>query len=432
MKKLKVVVIGAGSTYTPELINGFIVRKDELDLGDLYLMDIDREKMAIVSQLVIRMLDAANMDTNVVLTEDLDEAIRDADYVVAQIRVGMLDARILDEKIPLKYDLLGQETTGAGGFMNAMRTIPEIMKIAEKVKQLAPNAWFINFSNPSGLVAEAVLSRIDINMLGLCNGPINMLKEAKGLLPAGTKSFDYDFVGLNHLCWITSVYADGKEILSELLHGGLKLKGLSNVPQVDYDEVLFRAVPGLPISYLNYYYFRDKQIEKCKQAQKTRGEVCKDIEKELLLLYKNPELKTAPEELSKRGGALYSEAAVSIISAIENDKNEIHIVDVRNNGSYSFMDDNDIVETKCIVNKNGAKPIKLDNFNNEYIVGLMKAVKAYEKLAASAALKGSYEDALAALMVHPLIGDYDRAKAVLDDMLEANRKYLPQFFQKET
>lgn len=431
MKKLKVAVIGAGSTYTPELINGFITRKNELDLSNLYLMDIDRRKMEIVSQLVIRMLDAAGMDTKVVLTESVDEAVCDADYVVAQIRVGLLDARILDEKIPLKYGLLGQETTGAGGFMNAMRTIPVIMDIAEKVKTLAPNAWLINFSNPSGLVAEAVLSQMDVKMLGLCNGPINMINEAKKLIPADVKEFDYDFVGLNHLCWITSVYADGREILKDLLHSGLKLKGLSNVPQAEYDEELFRAVTGLPISYLNYFYFRDKQVEKCKDAEKTRGEVCKDIEAELLRLYQNPELDKCPEELGKRGGALYSEAAVSVINAIENDKNEIHIVDVRNNGAYSFMDRNDIVETKCLINKNGATPVKLENLNNEYIIGMMQAVKAYEKLAAKAAIHGSYDDALASLMVHPLIGDYYKAKAVLDDMLEANRQYLPQFFPKE-
>ena len=431
MKKLKVAIIGAGSTYTPELINGFITRKSELDLGSVYLMDINKRKMEIVSQLVIRMLNAAGMNTKVVLTESLDEAVCDADYVVAQIRVGQLEARILDEKIPLKYDLLGQETTGAGGFMNAMRTIPAIMEIAKRVKALAPDAWLINFSNPSGLVAEAVLSQLDIKMLGLCNGPINMLSDAKNYVPVDTKDFDYDFVGLNHLCWITSIYADGKEIMKDLLHSGMVIKGLSNVPQADYDEELLGAVPGLPISYLNYYYFRDKQIEKCKKASKTRGEVCKDIEEELLELYQNTELNKCPEELSKRGGALYSEAAVSIINAIENDKNEIHVVDVKNNGSYSFMDDNDVVETKCIINKNGATPIKLENFSNEYIIGMMQAVKAYEKLAAKAAIHGSYNDALAALIVHPLIGDYHKAKAVLDEMLEANKQYLPQFYLKE-
>jgi len=431
MKKLKVAIIGAGSTYTPELINGFITRKNELDLSNVYLMDINRNKMEIVSQLVIRMLNAAGMNTKVVLTEDLDEAVCDADYVVAQIRVGQLDARILDEKIPLKYDLLGQETTGAGGFMNAMRTIPAIMNIAKRVKALAPNAWLINFSNPSGLVAEAVLSQLDIKMLGLCNGPINMLSDAKNFIPADTKDFDYDFVGLNHLCWITSIYADGKEILKDTLKSGLKMKGLSNVPQVEYGEELLRAVPGLPISYLNYYYFRDKQVEKCKKAAKTRGEVCKDIEAELLQLYQNPELDKCPEELGKRGGALYSEAAVSIINAIENDKNEIHVVDVKNNGAYGFMDNSDIVETKCIINRNGATPIRLENFNNKYIIGLMQAVKAYEKLAAKAAIYGCYDDALAALMVHPLIVDYHKAKAVLDDMLEANKQYLPQFYLEE-
>lgn len=429
MKKLKIAVIGAGSTYTPELINGFIKRRSELDVESFYFMDIDREKMEIVAGLVKRMLKASGINSRVVLTENLDEAICNANYVIAQVRVGKLDARIRDEKIPLKYDLLGQETTGAGGFMNAMRTIPVVLNIARKIKELAPNAWLINFSNPSGLIAEAILNTMDIKMIGLCNGPINMVRDAMSMLPEKPGTFDYDFVGLNHLCWITGIYADGKECIDEIIRQGLDLKGLKNVPQVKYDADLMGATRGIPISYLNYYYFRDEQVKKCKNAEKTRGEVCKEIEADLLKMYQNPDLRECPEELGKRGGALYSEAAVSIINSMENDKNEIHVVNVKNNGAYGFMDDDDVVEVKCVINKKGVTPLTLKGFNNQYIIGLMKAVKAYEKLAAEAALEGSYETALAALMVHPLIGDYAKAKNVLDDMLEANKDYLPQFFK---
>jgi len=427
MKKLKFTVIGAGSTYTPELVSGFIARKDSLNLAQLFLMDIDHEKLTIVAGFVQRMLDKAGLKTQVVVTDSLVEALTGADYVVAQIRVGGMLARIRDEKIPLKYGLLGQETTGAGGFMNAMRTIPVIIDIAKEMKRLAPDAWLINFSNPSGLVAEAVLNSLDVKMIGLCNGPINMLRDAKQFIK-GDAVFDYDFVGLNHLCWITSIYENGQDILKDILHAGLEVKGLANVPQVQYDEKLFQAVPALPISYLNYFYYRDKQLEKVLNAEKTRGEEVQLIEHDILKIYSNLTLNTVPEELSKRGGSLYSEAAVSLIDAIENDKNEIHIIDVRNQGSYPFMDFNDVVETKCLVNKDGVSPIRLTNFDNDYIIGLMKAVKAYEKLAARAALNGDYDDALAALMIHPLIGDFTKAKGVLDDMLEENKKYLPQFF----
>lgn len=429
MRKLKIAVIGAGSTYTPELINGFIKRRAELEVASFYFMDIDREKMEIVAGLAERMLKASGIEANVVLTGDLDEAISNADYVIAQVRVGKLEARIRDERIPLKYDLLGQETTGAGGFMNALRTVPVILDIAKKIKALAPEAWLINFSNPSGLIAEAILNSMEIKMIGLCNGPINMVRDVKAMLPEGAEAFDYDFVGLNHLCWITGIYADGKDIMDKLLQGELDLKGLKNIPQTNYDASLLQATRGIPISYLNYYYFRDEQIKKCKNAEKTRGEICREIEADLLKMYRNPDLHECPEELGKRGGALYSEAAVSIINSIENDKNEIHVVNIKNDGAYDFMDRDDVVEAKAVINRKGPVPLALGSFKNQYIIGLMKAVKAYEKLAAEAALDGSYSAALGALMVHPLIGDYTKAKNVLDDMLEANKEYLPQFFK---
>lgn len=428
MSGLKIAVIGAGSTYTPELINGFIKRRESLKIDSIYLMDINRGKMETVAGLCKRMLEYNCINCKLHISDSLDESIEGADYVITQIRVGMLDARIRDEKIPLKYDLLGQETTGVGGFMKAMRTIPVMMNIARKIEQLAPNAWLINFTNPSGLIAEAILNNTNIKMIGLCNGPINMIRDIKNLLPDNTRHFDYDFVGLNHLCWITSVYADGKEILHEKLTKGIELSTLKNIPSIKYDEALLKATKGIPIGYLNYYYFREEQVKLCKEAEKSRGEVCKDIEKELLELYKDPNLKKKPAVLDKRGGALYSEAAVSLIDAIENDRNEIHVVDVKNDGSYSFMDDDDVVETKCLINRSGATPLKLKNFDNQYIIGLMRAVKAYEKLAVKAGLNGDYDAALAALMVHPLIGDYRKAKAVLDEMLEANRNFLPQFF----
>jgi 6-phospho-beta-glucosidase len=430
-RELKIAVIGAGSTYTPELIDGFIVRMKSLKVKEFYFMDIDKNKLKIVAALCKRMLEAKGMEAKIVLTDNLEEAIEGASYVLAQIRVGKLEARINDEKIPLKYGLLGQETTGAGGFMKAMRTIPVMLNIAKTMERLAPEAWLINFSNPSGIIAETILNHTNVKMIGLCNAPINMIRSAEKRLPEGTKNFDYDFVGLNHLCWITSVYADGKEVLMDQLKGNLSQDTLKNVPKADYDEALLKAVPGLPVSYLNYFYFRDEQIKKCMEAEKTRGEVCREIEEELLELYKDTNIKEKPEVLNKRGGALYSEAAVSLIDAIENDKNEVHVVDVKNKGAFSFMDYDDVVEVKCLVNKDGATPIKLENFNDNYIIGLVRAVKAYEKLAVKAGVEGNYDAALSSLMVHPLIGDYYKAKAVLDDMLEVNKQFLPQFFREE-
>jgi len=303
-----------------------------------------------------------------------------------------------------------------------------MMDIAKTIERLSPNAWFINFSNPSGIIAEALLNNSDIKMLGLCNAPINMIRRAKEMLPENTKNFDYDFVGLNHLFWLTALYADDKEILQNLFLGGYKNNSLKNIPEVVYDEELLKAIKGLPVSYLNYYYFRDKMVKKCQEADMTRGEECKLIEAELLELYKDPSLKEKPAVLDKRGGALYSEAAVSVVDAIENDKNEVHVVDVKNNGALSFMDKDDVIEAKCIINKNGATPLKLNDFNNQHIIGLMQAVKAFEKLTVKAGIEGDYNAALGALLTHPLIGDYYKAKNVLEEMLEANKEFLPQFF----
>ena len=421
MRELKAAVIGAGSTYTPELIEGFIERRGSLGFEAFSLMDTDRKKLEISGGLAERMLVSKGFKGKIVLTQNLDEAITGADYIFAQIRVGGMEARIRDEKIPLKHGLLGQETTGAGGFMNALRTVPVMLDMARRIEKLAPNAWLINFSNPSGIVAEALLNHTKVNMIGLCNCFINM--HASIAENIGTTDFDYDYIGLNHLSWVTSVRSGGKELLAGLeKSAGIKMK---NIPDMEYDDELLRAIPAIPSSYLSYFYLRDKQMQECLKAEKTRGEVCMELEQSLTEQYKNPNLKDKPKELEERGGALYSTAAVSVVDAIENDKNEYHVVGVKNNGTLSFMDNDDVVEVKCLVNRKGAAPCAVKKPDNPYIIGMMQAVKAYEKLTVRAAVNESRADALAALMIHPLIGDYHKAKAVLDEMIEANAEYLP-------
>ena len=419
MRELKAAIIGAGSSYTPELIEGFINKHDSLNFRSFYLMDINREKLEIVGGLAKRMLASKGFTGPVVLTQNLDEAIAGADYIFAQIRVGGLASRILDEKIPLKYGLLGQETTGAGGLMNALRTVPVMLDIARRIEKLAPRAWLINFSNPSGIAAEALLNHTNVKMIGLCNCFINM--HAAIAKEINTANFDYEYIGLNHLSWITSVTHNGKDITDSLLKSaGERMK---NAPEFAYDDELLAAIPAIPSSYLTYFYLRDRQLQKCLHAEKTRGETCVEIEEALMRQYSDPALADKPKELAQRGGALYSTAAVSVVDAIENDKNEYHVVNVKNNGAVPFMDNDDVLELKCLVNRNGAAPLSVST-DIPYIKGMMQAVKAYEKLAVRAAVTESRADALAALMVHPLIGDYDRAQAALTDMIEANAAYL--------
>ena len=427
MRELKAAIIGAGSTYTPELIEGFIDRQENLNFQTFYLMDINKEKLDIVGGLAQRMLKSKGFKGKIVLSQDLDESIAGADYIFAQIRVGGLTARIRDEKIPLKYGLLGQETTGAGGFMKAVRTLPVMLDIAKRIEKLSPDAWLINFSNPSGIIAEGLLNNTNIKMIGLCNCFINMHAELERT--TGTKNFDYSYIGLNHLSWITSVTVDGKNVLEELgKSAGAKMK---NVPDIEFDDDLIAAIPAIPSSYLSYYYLREEQVKHCIDAKKTRGEVCAELEESLLKQYSDPSLQVKPKELEERGGALYSTAAVSVVDAIENDKNEYHVVNVKNNNVLPFLEKTDVVEVKCLVNKKGAVPVEVKNPDNPYITGLIQAVKAYEKLTVKAVLNGSRADALAALMMHPLIGDYHKAKGVLNEMFDANYDFLPEGLKKK-
>ncbi|MCL2361505.1 MAG: 6-phospho-beta-glucosidase [Defluviitaleaceae bacterium] len=419
---MKITIIGAGSTYTPELIDGFLTRADRLDVSEFYMMDIDSRKNGIISALARRMIAAKGLNIPVVETTCLDEAISGASYVVAQIRVGQLPARVLDEKIPQKYDFIGQETTGIGGFFKALRTLPVMEEVAQIIDAKAPGAWLINFSNPSGILAEMLTGRGNIRSIGLCNAPIGIEKLLRKKLK-DSQELDLDYVGLNHFNWVTGVYADGKAVnLLEdediMAHSGA------------FDKDFLRRIGGIPSYYLNNYYNRDKVLADQKANPTTRGEDCMAIEEDLLKLYQDENLKEKPALLDKRGGAFYSEAAVSLINAIVNDTNTVHVINTVNHGKIPFLSPTDVAEVKCIVGKNGPRPLPLVNPDiSKHIQGMILAIKAYEKLTIKAGLEGDYDAGLAALMTHPLLGDYHRTKAAYDEMLEAHRKYLPRFFK---
>lgn len=425
-KDLKICIIGAGSTYTPELIEGIINKRDSLPLKHLYLMDIEDRKLNIVGGLCKRMIEAAGLDCEVVLTKDLDASLKDADFVLAQIRVGKLPARVLDERIPLKYNLIGQETNGIGGFFKGMRTIPEIMNIASHMEKLCPNAWLINFSNPSGMIAEAVLNNTNIKMMGLCNVPINTMDSIRKAMNLPNAYIEY--LGLNHLAWVTGIRDNGVDYLQKAIDEGLNGAVMQNIPASGFSHELIKTVGAIPTCYLEYYYFKDGKLDKALNAEKCRGEICMEIEEQLLEIYSNSALHTKPELLSKRGGARYSEVAINLVDSIYNDKRDIQVVNVLNKGAIPFMDDNDAVEVCAIIGKDGAEPIKT-NCNNEHIKEIMKMMKAYEKHAVKAALTGDEDEALRALMINPLVFDYHKAKPCFDELKEAHKLHLPQFFK---
>ena len=427
-KDLKITIIGAGSTYTPELIEGIINKRKTLPVKKLYLMDIDDRKLKIVGGLCDRMIKVIDdMDCEVILTKDLDEALTGADFVLAQIRVGKLPARLLDERIPLKYDLIGQETNGIGGFFKGMRTSPVLMNIVKRMEELCPDAWLINFSNPSGMIAEAVLNNTKIKMMGLCNVPINSIDSLKKRMDLPNAEVEY--IGLNHLSWITAIRQDGKDYLQEAIDAGVNSAVMKNIPSSGFTQDLIKTVGAIPTSYLEYYYFKDQKLDKLKSSEKCRAEVCMEIEEQLLDIYSNSELHVKPELLSRRGGSRYSEVALNLVNSIYNDTRDIQVVNVLNNGAIPFMDDNDAVEVCAIIGKNGAETIKT-NYQNKHIEEIMKTIKAYEKHAVKAALTGDEDEALRALMINPLVFDYKKAKPCFEEMKEAHKQYLPQFFKK--
>lgn len=425
-KELKITIIGAGSTYTPELIEGIINKNATLPCKHLYLMDIEDRKLNIVGGLGQRMIEAAGIDCEVVLTKDLDKALEGADFVLAQIRVGKLPARVLDERIPLKYDLIGQETNGIGGFFKGMRTIPAIMNIVRRMEELCPDAWLINFSNPSGMIAEAVLNNSKIKMMGLCNVPINTIDGIKKNMKLPNAYVEY--LGLNHLAWVTGIKDEGIDYLEKAIEEGLNGAVMQNIPASGFSHELIKTVGAIPTCYLEYYYYKDTKLKKAKEVEKCRGEVCMEIEEQLLEIYSNAELHVKPELLSKRGGSRYSEAAINLVNSIYNDSQDIHVVNILNKGAIPFMDDNDAVEICARIGKNGAEPI-MTNCQNEHIKEIMKQMKAYEKHAVKAALTGDEDEAMRALLINPLVYDYHKAKPCFDEMKEAHKMYLPQFFK---
>lgn len=434
MRKLKITVIGGGSSYTPEIIDGFIKRKDELPIGEIDLVDIEegKEKLSIVGDLAKRMLKKAGLDVKVVLTLNRREALENSDFVVTQFRVGGLDARARDERFPLKYDVLGQETVGPGGFTKAQRTIPVILDICKDIKEICPSAWLINFTNPSGMVTEAVLKYTDIKCIGLCNVPIHMKMDIVSMLDVDSKDVFIEYVGLNHLVWGRNVWYKDENVTKkviEKLKDGASLT-MKNISDLKWPKEFLDALGMVPCPYHRYYYMTDRLLKEEKEASETigtRAEQVKKIEEKLFEIYKNAELNTKPAELEKRGGAYYSDAAVSLISAIYNDKKDIHTVNIKNNGTIKGIPDDSVIEVNCIVDKRGATPLGLKNPVEQKILGLIQSVKAYEILAVEAAVHGDKNAAIMALANNPLIASIDTAIKLFDELYELNKEYLPQF-----
>jgi 6-phospho-beta-glucosidase len=402
---MKVAVVGGGSTYTPELVSGL----SRLDVSEFVLHDIDAERRDVVGGLARRMLDKQGYAGSLDVTDDLDRAVAGANFVLIQIRVGGQAARLADETFPLPCGCIGQETTGAGGLAKALRTVPVILEIAERVRQ-ASDAWIVDFTNPVGIVTRALLDH-GHRAIGLCNVAIGFQRRWAAGLGVEPSRVLVDQVGLNHLTWVRRVLFDGRDVLPEILaeHGD-ELAAELELPRRLLDEL-----GVVPSYYLRYFYAHDEVLHEQLDGV-PRAQTVAEIERELLQMYRDPELVEKPVLLEQRGGAFYSEAALGLVASLVSDDGGVHEVDIRNNGTLAGLADDDVVEVPARVTSRGAEPLEQPPLAPE-LLGLTQHVTAYERLALRAALSRDPLDVKKALLTHPLIGQYAIAEHLLESMV---------------
>jgi 6-phospho-beta-glucosidase len=415
---MKLAVVGGGSTYTPELVSELSRGRDRLPVDELVLHDIDRERRIVVGEMAARMLERQGFRGSLVVTDDLDAAVADASFVLFQLRVGGQAARLRDETLPLACGCIGQETTGAGGFAKAMRTVPVVLEIAERVHELAaPGAWIVDFTNPVGIVTRALLDA-GHRAIGLCNVAIGVQREVARLLAVAPGDVLVEHVGLNHLTWVRRVLVGGRDVLPGLLeehgaalaaHAGLPLR-------------LLKELGALPSSYLRYFYAHDAILAEQVDGVPRAADVA-EIEARLLDIYRDAEVAEKPALLEQRGGAFYSEAATALIASLHAGTGDVQVVDVRNDGVVPGLQDDDVVEVPARIGTDGAEPLPQAPLAPE-LLGLVQHVAAYERLTAEAAVTRDSVTARKALLTHPLIGQDDLSGTLLEALLAEEPRSL--------
>lgn len=450
---MKLAVIGVGGVRTPLLLRGILRRQEMLDLADLYLMDIDAGHLELMRLVAQPMLREARFRT--VWTTDAEEAIRGADYVLTTFRVGGIRSRVIDEKVPLKYHVLGQETTGPGGFAMALRTIPVIFGYVDLIKKLAPKAWLINFTNPSGIITEAVVNHAGFErIVGICDNPSSMQRVLAAYLGVAADDLFLEYFGLNHLGWVRAVYLDGKDTLPEIIQG-LKASG-ERLEGLPFDPGFIETLGMIPNEYLHFYYHADQAVENIIKAGKSRGEQIQELNDWFF-----KELERAKEEgREEQGGGLYTAylkkrgetymtietgaaphteelvetaieeegyegVALGVVECLSGARRGVAILNMPNQGAIEGMGGRDVVEVTCYLYKSLIRPMAMGPVPDSAL-GLMKQVKEYERLTIEAAVSGSYQLALKALALHPLVPTYGVAKRILDDYIEAHRDLFPE------
>jgi 6-phospho-beta-glucosidase len=420
--RLKVCVVGGGSTYTPELVEGFALRDARLPIEELVLHDIDVSRLEVVGGLASRILHNRGWGGKLTLSSDLDESLEGCDFVITQLRVGGQIARLGDERMAVEHGCIGQETTGPGGFAKALRTVPIILDIAERVANRSnPRAWLVNFTNPVGIVTQALLDE-GHRAIGLCNVAIGLQRFLASILDVEPERVELGHVGLNHLTWERSVLVDDKDRLPELMDRHLGRLA----DHLDLEASILQMFGYIPSYYLRYYYMSDAVLSEQQQGQ-LRAEEVMEIEDELLRMYADPNLDVKPALLSERGGAFYSEAAAQLVASLHDGAGDVQVVDVANGSAVPGIAPDSVVECSARIDRSGATPLDTGALGPE-IDGLVHLVKSYEQLAAEAARTGDRRIALQALSTNPLVPNIDAAERLLEATLSINSRYLPRFF----
>ncbi len=422
----RISIIGSGSSYTPLLVDYVLKNFEEYPVSEIRLFDISEINGRTTFSFMERVLKKSGKPLQMLLCSTLDEALDGADFAVTQIRVGGLEARKKDILLGNEFGLVGQETTGVGGLASALRTIPEILRIAGLMERCAEkNAWLINFTNPSGIVTEAILRHSKVNALGICNGSISLARDIASLLHISPDELVYDYAGANHLAGIIRLRHRGKDILKSTIEllGSDRLKGLKNVPDFELPPALIQLVGFIPVSYLKYFWLTRTVVEYLQHQKKTRADEVMELEEEVKAIYGDGKSDELPEKMNLRGGSGYNEIAYRVMSALSGAKYDRLSVITHNRGAIANFDHHEVLELPVLISENGVEPITQGRLPVT-LEGLVQQVKKYERLAVEAAVEKNKELALLAMLNHPLIGDADRIESIFDRLLEINKKYL--------
>ena len=405
---MKLAVIGAGSTYTPELVSGLTREAESFQIDELVLHDIDPVRREVVGGLAERMLERQGFAGDLLVTGEIDRALAGADKILIQIRVGGQQARLRDETIPAACGCIGQETTGAGGLAKAMRTVPVVLGIARRAREIAnPGHWLVDFTNPVGIVTRALLDD-GHRAIGLCNVAINFQRQFARHLGLPPDAVRVDQVGLNHLTWIRSVMVDGRDVLSDIIDG----YGDTLAAEIGLPRAIFDDLGAIPSYYLRYFY-AEREVIAEQKTEPPRAQTVMEIESGLLNMYRDPNLSEKPALLEQRGGAFYSEAAIQLVRSLETDSGDVQVVDIRNSGTLAGLRDDDVVEVPARITSAGAQPLSQEPLKPE-LLGLVQHVSAYERLAKQAAAGGDPRLARMALLANPLVREYGISGELLE------------------